>query len=147
MITTIFQAILTKLNGDAILQGYFGSTSFAFRGKLLAPFSVPSITITENNEKSVPRVGYCTSKKRDNTPTIQVDVWVSSADESFPCTGEDADTIANRVDEILLDADTPTTGTLAGTWQKTTSSQQHEDDTRIWHNALRYSFQYSKTDT
>jgi hypothetical protein len=60
---------------------------------------------------------------------------------------ERIDLIANRIDEILLDADTPTTGTLAGTWQKTTSSQQHEQDERIWHNALRYSFQYSKTDT
>jgi hypothetical protein len=89
MIGTVFQAILDKLNDDATLQGYFSTTFFAFRAKSYAPFVVPSITLMENNEKSVPRVGYCTSKIRDNSPTIQVDVWVSSADESFPCTGED----------------------------------------------------------
>lgn len=148
MISAVFQAILDKLNDDATLQAYFSTTFFAYRAKSYAPFVVPSITLMENNEKSKARVGYTTTAKiRDNSPTIQVDVWVSSADESFPCTGEDADLIANRIDELLLDADTPTTGTMAGTWQKTSSSQQFEDDTRIWHNALRYSFKYSKTDT
>lgn len=148
MIGTVFQAILDKLNDDATLQGYFSTTFFAYRAKSYAPFVVPSITLMENNEKSKARVGYTTTAKtRDNSPTIQVDVWVSSADESFPCTGEDADLIAERIDQLLLNASSPTTGTMAGTWQKTSSSQQHEEDERIWHNALRYSFQYSTTDT
>jgi hypothetical protein len=147
MITTIFQAILDKLNSDTTLQGYFGSTSFAFRASMAAPFSVPSITLMENNEKSIPRTGYNTFKIRDNSPTIQIDVWVSSADESFPCTGEDADLIANRIDELLLNSSSVVPGTIEGSWQKTSSSQQHEQDERVWHNALRYSFQYSKTDT
>lgn len=147
MITTIFQAILDKLNSDTTLQGYFGSTSFALRASMAAPFSVPSITLMENNEKSIPRTGYNTFKIRDNSPTIQIDVWVSSADESFPCTGEDADLIANRIDELLLNSSSVVPGTIEGSWQKTSSSQQYEQDERIWHNALRYSFQYSKTDT
>lgn len=148
MIGTVFQAILDKLNDDATLQGYFGSTFFAFRARTDAPFTVPSITVAENNEKSKARVGYTTTAKiRDNSPTIQVDVWVSSADESFPCTGEDADLIAERIDALLLNASSPVTGTIAGTWQKTSSSQQHEQDERIWHNALRYGFAYSMTDT
>ena len=148
MIASVFQAILDKLNDDATLQGYLGSSMFAFRAKTAAPFVVPSITLMENTEKSKARVGYATTAKtRDNTPTVQVDVWVSSADESFPCTGEDADLIAERIDQLLLNASSPVTGTMAGTWQKASSSQQHEQDERVWHNALRYSFAYSTTDT
>jgi hypothetical protein len=145
---TVYQAILDKLNDDATLQGYFGSTFFAFRAGPLTPLAVPSITLQENTEKSKPRVGYTTTAKtRDNSPTIQVDIWVSSGDESFPCTGEDTDLIAERIDELFLDATSEVTGTKAGTWEKMGSSQQHESDERIWHNALRYSFEYSITDT
>jgi hypothetical protein len=147
MITTVFQAILDKLNGDATLQGYFGTTFFAYRASRVAPFVIPSLTLMENNEKSIPRTGYNAFKVRDNSPTIQIDVWVSSADESFPCTGEDADLIANRIDELLLNSSSAVTGTIEGSWQKTSSSQQHEESERIWHNALRYGFMYSKTDT
>jgi len=115
---------------------------------MTAPAQIPAVTVMENNEKSIPRVGYIAGPKtRDNSPTVQIDVWVSSADESFPCTGEDADMIAERIDQLLLDASSPVTDTRAGTWQKTSSSQQHDEDTRIWHNALRYTFEYSLTDT
>lgn len=145
MITAIFQAILDKLNGDTILQSYFGSTSFAFRAKMTAPSQIPSITLMENTEKSTTQAGYRGSKVRENSATIQVDIWVSSADESFPCTGEDADLIAERIDEVLLDGTTPVTGTTS--WQKSGSSQQNEADERIWHNALRYSFRYSALDS
>lgn len=145
MITSVFQEILDKLNDDATLQSYFGSTSFAFRAKAYTPFTVPSVTLMENTEKSATRAGYSGSKVRENSTAIQVDVWVSSADESFPCTGEDADLIAERIDEVLLDGTTPVTGTTS--WEKIGSSQQHEDDTAIWHNALRYSFRYSALDT
>ena len=146
MIGTVFQAILDKLNDDTTLQGYFvGSTFFAFRAKMVAPSVIPAITLMENTEKSTTRAGYSGSKVRENSATIQVDVWVSSADESFPCTGEDTDLIAERIDEVLLDGTTPVTGTTS--WQKSGSSQQHENDERIWHNALRYSFRYSALDS
>lgn len=145
MISAVFQAILDKLNDDATLQAYFSTTFFAYRAKSYAPFVVPSITLMENNEKSATRAGYSGSKVRENSTAIQVDVWVSSADESFPCTGEDADLIAERIDEVLLDGTTPVTGTTS--WQKVSSSQQHENDERIWHNALRFSFRYSALDT
>ena len=100
MIVTIFQKILDKLQADDTLLGYLGG-NYIFRAKMTAPFRVPSVTLMENNEKSAPRVGYINvAKIRDNSPTVQVDVWVSSADESFPCTGEDADLIANRIDRL-----------------------------------------------
>jgi len=146
MITTVFQAILDKLNTDATLLGYLGG-AYCFRAKIYGPSRVPSITLLENNEPSKPRVGYNSSRRRDNNPTVQIDVWVSSADESFPCTGEDADLISNRIDELLLNSLSPVTGTMAGSWEKSSSSQQHEADPQIWHNALRYSFGYSVLDT
>ena len=147
MHTTIFAAVVDKLNDDATLQGYFGSTFFAYRAKMAAPAQIPSISVGENTEKSAPRVGSLTTKRRDASPTLQIDIWVSSHSEEFPCTGEDADTIAERVDELLLTPSKAVTGTLQGSWSKVSGSQQHEDDTTIWHNALRYSFQYSLTDT
>jgi hypothetical protein len=145
MITSVFQAILDKLNADATLLTYLGGAN-CFRSKMTAPSQIPSVTLMENNESSTLRSGYNSSLKRDNSPTIQIDVWVSSTDESFPCTGEDADTISNRIDAVLLDARTPATGTRAGTWKKTSSTQQHELNPGIWHNALRYTFNYLKQD-
>lgn len=145
MKTAIFQAIIDKLRKDATLTGYLG-TNKVFRIKNLAPAQIPCITVGENSERSTPRPGYNTTKVRDNTPTIQVDIWVSSADESFPCTGEDADQIAEQVDKVLLDSTSPVAGTLAGSWVKASSSQQHDYETSIWHNALRFSFQYQVTD-
>ena len=146
MITSIYAAILSKLNADSTLLGYLGG-AYCFRAKMTAPFRVPSVTLMENSEKSDPRCGYNAIKKRDNYPTLQVDVWVSSADEAFPCTGEDADTIANRIDAVLLDSTSAVTGTTEGSWRKISSSQQYEPEERIWHNAIRYSFQYTITDS
>jgi len=81
MIGSVFQAILDKLNDDSVLKGYLGTWPFAFRARMEAPSQIPSITLMENSEKSKSRVGYATTAKiRDNYPTIQVEVWVSSAD-------------------------------------------------------------------
>lgn len=139
----IFQAIIDKLEADTTLTGYLGG-SYIFRSKKVAPSQVPSITLLANNESSSHRPGAATTGRRDADPTLQVDIWVSSAGESFPCSGEDADMIANRIDETLLDASSPVTGTAG--WSKTTESQQNEDEPGIWHNAIRYSFSYSMTD-
>jgi len=143
MITSIFQAILDNLNKDSILTGYIGA-NHCYRARMVAPSIIPSVTLMQNNEKSDQRVGYNASKHRDSTPTIQIDVWVSSNDETFPCTGEDADLIANRIDEVILNPSTPITGTYG--WSKDTESQQHDNEVNIWHNALRYSFSYNAQD-
>lgn len=146
MISTVFAALLDRLQADATLLGYLGG-AYIFRAKNVAPSQVPSITVFENTEKSNPRVGYCAFKKRDNASTVQIDIWVSSENDGFPCTGEDTDLIAERIDALLLDATSEVSGTRAGTWVKATSSQQYEDDTALWHNALRYSFEYVITDS
>ena len=88
-------------------------------------------------------MGYNTSKIRDNDPVVQVDLWASSQSETFPCTGEDLDLVADRVDAILLGI-SPVTGTYL--WEKKTESSQFEDDTGIFHAARRYAFRYSVID-
>ena len=143
MIISVFQAILDNLNDDSILTGYIGA-NHCFRARMVAPAQIPSITLMQNNEKSDQRVGYNSSKHRDSTPTIQIDVWVSSNDETFPSSGEDADIIANRIDEVILNPTTPITGTFG--WSKDTESQQHDNEVNIWHNALRFSFRTTLQD-
>ena len=143
MNTTVFQAILDNLQADTTLTGYLGG-AYIFRAKAVAPSQIPSVTLQTNNEKSDKRAGYNSSKHRDASPTIQIDVWVSDQHEGMPCTGEDADIIANRIDSTILNPTSQITGTYG--WSKTTESQQHEDETGIWHNALRYTFQYTLTD-
>ena len=143
MITATFQAIIDKLEADATLLTYLGG-AYVFRGKATRAMQVPSITLTTNTEKATHRAGYNSNRVRDLYPTLQVDVWVSSEDAAFPCTGEDADTIENRVDAVLMSS-SPVSGTIL--WQKISASQQYEQDTRIWHNAIRYSFRYTTTDT
>ena len=146
MNTTVFQSILENLQADSTLTGYLGG-AYIFRAKAIAPSQIPSITLQTNNERSDPRSTYNVNKHRDANPTIQIDVWISDQHEGFPCTGEDADIIANRIDEVILNPITPSTP-ITGTfgWSKTTESQQHEDDPGIWHNALRYSFLYTLQD-
>lgn len=143
MNTGLFASIIAALRADATLLTYLGG-AYVFRAKTIAPSQVPSVTVQTNNEKSDPRPGSINSGHRDAAPTIQVDIWISDLHEGFPCTGEDADTIANRIDEVILHPATAIAGTYG--WSKTTESQQHEDDTGIWHNAIRYSFQYTLQD-
>lgn len=143
MIVSVFQGILDTLAADATLAGYLGGP-YIYRRKAGRPARTPAVTLVENTESSSRRAGYRASPVRDNAPTLQVDVWVSGAGDSFPCTGEDADLIANRIDDVLL-AETPPAAGTAG-WERTTTSQQYEDDTHLWHNALRYSFRYSVID-
>lgn len=145
MTVAILASIINSLSADATILSYLGG-DYVFRAKTTAPEQIPSITVKINNERSTPRPGYITTKKRDNYPTAQVDIWVSDAGDSFPHSGDDIDTIEGRIDEILLDASAPPAGTLAGTWEKESSTQDHEDETGIWHNALRYTFQYALSD-
>lgn len=143
MNVTVFQTIIDKLQADATLTGYLGGP-YVFRSKMVAPSQIPSVTLLGNNESSKHRPGAIATKRRDANPTLQIDIWVSSAAEEFPCTGEDCDIITNRIDEILMDAASPVPNTIG--WSKTTESQQNEEDPPIWHNAVRYEFRYSLID-
>lgn len=138
----IFAAILTILREDATLTELLGG-DFVYRAKGVDPAHIPSVTLLENNENSTLRTGYNTWKTRDQNPTLQVDIWVSTNQEFPPCTGEDADLIADRIDVILFAPDA-----IAGTrgWSRTSSSTQHDEDIGGVHIARRYSFKYKTTD-
>lgn len=140
----VFRAVRAKLCLDPVLVSYIGEGR-VFRAKSGIGISLPAVTLQENSESSMPDVSYCRFRTRTNDPVLQADIWVNGNAEESPRTGEALELIANRVDEVLLDAENPVSGTRM--WRRITSSQQFEEDTKFWHAALRYSFQYRLTDT
>lgn len=138
----VFAAIRDALLADTTLTGLLGG-SYIYRARGVQPAHIPSITLLENNESSKLRVGYNTFRTRDQSPTLQVDIWIDTNQETAPCTGEDADMIAEQIDEILF-APGAVTGTYG--WSRISSSTQHDEDIGGIHIARRYSFAYQTTD-
>lgn len=137
----VFAAIRDALLADPTLVGLLGGP-YIYRARGVQPANIPSITLLENNESSKLRVGYNTFRTRDQSPTLQVDVWIDTNQADSPCTGEDADDIAERIDYVLFSS--PPTGTRS--WSRTSSSTQHDEDIGGIHIARRYSFAYQTTD-
>lgn len=152
MNATIYAGILSALNNDATLMTLLGKTvgdNPCYRAQRLSAIVPPAITLRPNSEGSELFCGtdYAVSTPltgaalATNNTTIQLDIWVSSSQETVPNTGFDADAIADRVDILLL-YNTPARVANTHGWQRTSSSQQYEDDTGLWHNVLRYNFWY-----
>lgn len=141
MNSSVMEGILDGLNGDALILEYLGG-AHVFRGWINQDTIIPCITVIENNENSKPRVGYAISGHRDNSSTIQIDIWISKSHEGFPCTNDDLDVIAQRIDEFLFH----TGVTNTHLWDKVSTSEQFEPDTGLFHKALRYSFRYNLQD-
>jgi hypothetical protein len=78
---------------------------------------------------------------------MQVDVWVSSQGGispdglSYPQTGEDGDAIVDRLN-ILYIKDTKNRVQGTKSWQVISGTQQYEVDTGLFHNVVRYQFDY-----
>lgn len=138
----VFSAVLDLLKENADLQVLLGGP-YVYRAHGVQPAHIPSVTLLENNESSKLRAGYNTHRNRDNSPTLQVDIWIDTNQETPPCTGEDADSIAEQIDEILFAPDA-----VAGAYGWTRNSSTTQDDTDIGgiHIARRYSFAYKVTD-
>jgi hypothetical protein len=138
----IFAAILDLLRADTTLVSLLGGP-YVYRSHGVTPARIPSVTLLENNESSKLRPGYNTFRDRDNAPTLQVDVWIDTNQETPPCTGEDADYISEQIDKALF-----APGAISGTrgWNRASGSTQHDEDIGGVHKALRYSFAYTKTD-
>lgn len=161
MNATIFGAILDRLNADATLMTLMGKTvgdNPCFRAQRKAPIYTPSVTLRAAPEPSELFCGtdyaintpVTNALLATNSPTIQLDIWVSSESSTTPNTGQDADAIEARID-LLLRLNTPgwkyydSEGTLlfrTHGWRRITTSQQYEDDTSLWHNVVRYEFWY-----
>lgn len=139
---TIFTGVLDLLLASSSLSALLGGP-YVYRSHGVTPARIPSITLLGNNESSKLRPGYNTYKHRDNSPTLQVDIWIDTNQETSPCTGEDADEIADLIDGILF-----APGAITGTtgWSRTSRTTQHDEDIGGVHIALRYSFNYALTD-
>ena len=133
---SVMKAIIDLLNADPTLTGYLGG-EHVFPGHISQGYEVPCVTVMENSEGSVKRVGYFSIKVRDQRPVIQIDAWKTT-------TAEDVDQIMNRVDELLLPD--PVAGSWG--WEKvSTSGAVLDPDLRAYHASARFSFMYSITDT
>lgn len=138
----IFASIIDLLRADSELITLLGG-AYVYRARGVDPAHIPSVTLLENNESSKLRACYNHFKTRDQQPTLQVDIWINTDQDDAPCTGEDADLIAERIDEILFVS--PPSGTHG--WSRTSSSTQHDEDIGGVHIARRYSFSYATTDS
>lgn len=160
MLTPVFDAIILRLNSDSTLMALMGKTvgdNPCYRAQRLSAITAPAVTLHENTDPnemfpgtdaiingSIPDAFISTEN-----PVIQLDIWVSSQG-NYPSTGKDADDIAARIDQILYQDSTKRVFydengvAVCDThgWRKTSTSQQYEEDTSLWHNALRYQFSY-----
>jgi len=140
MMPTVLSSVRSLLNNDATLIEYLGINR-VFLGWLTESMQIPCITISENNETSNQRPCYLIFKHRDNSPLVQIDLWVDRKGDGFPCTIEDVETIVSRVDALLFG--TGVTNTRS--WRRVSSSGPTEAD-NLFHKALRYEFAYSVSD-
>ena len=130
MLASIFAEIRNTLKNDSTIQTLLGG-EYVYVAHVSQTNQIPSITLTGSTERCKKRPGYNTDLHRDNESVVQVDVWSKkSVLETL--------NIANRCDTILV------TDSVGGTygWQKISDSDIFEDDTRLYHKAMRYSFGY-----
>lgn len=135
MTTAIIKAVRDTLVADGTLTTLLGG-NYIYMTEIMQANQFPSITLRLNSEGSKKRVGYFAIKKRDNTPILQCDIWSkSSRYQTYQ--------IADVVDEILV------SDSVSGTrsWTKIIDGDMYESDTKIYHKPLRYSFEYTITDT
>lgn len=139
MTVTTTTAIITALKADTGLRAALGGSSNVFPRHRQAAQMIPGVYVMSNAETSTRRPGYRAGpafKIRDNAATIQCDIFDNR-------TAALADAIADAVDVALLSANV--TGTRG--WRRVSRSEQFEEETRLHHIALRFSFEYSITDS
>lgn len=135
MTKSIIKAVRDTLVADSIITTLLGG-NYIYFSEIMQAAQFPSITLRLSSESSKNRVGYATYKKRDNYATIQCDIWSKKSRQQ---TYE----IADALDENFMAWSVSSTRC----WSKISDSDMYEDDTRINHKAMRYSFEYVVTDT
>ena len=134
MTKTVLKEVRDTLLADSTLTTLLGG-NYIYMAEIMQAKQFPSVTIRLTSESSKKRVSYGTFKKRDQNPLTQIDVWSKkSRQETY--------NIADRVDKLLV-ADT-VSGTYG--WNKVSDADLFENDTRVYHKPLRYSFAYTLTD-
>jgi hypothetical protein len=125
-----------------------GDESRIFRFSRIAPIKVPSVTVKESGERDDPFPGGVASWSVphaivwESMPSVQIDVWVSWGDSAPPNLPEDADAIAQKIKEILLNP----TDYVAEThgWERVGGGLVPEEATQIWHYSLHFVFRYHR---
>lgn len=136
---TIKAAIRTALKDDAGIIALIGANA-VWVGWKTERRVCPCVTIIGNSEGSTARPGYNASGHRDNSPSVQIDVWINRG-EDFPGTDEDCELIAAAIDTVLFHVGVPNTSG----WARVSTSGPMPDENML-HMALRYVFSYSVTD-
>ena len=134
MNVAVMQGILNLLMADTTLTGLLGAASI-FPGWIQQGYTLPCITVTENNETSRKRVGYTHYGHRDQEAVVQIDAWTK---ESYRA----CETLMNRVETTLIpDSVADTRG-----WEKIGESISHESDIGTYHGMARFRFKYNLED-
>ena len=135
MKATIYAAILDGINADAALVTILGGQNVFVRQNELPPV-FPCVTLNQSGGGTLARSGYNSQSKREDDATLTVDVWSKvSVLQTL--------TITDRLDSLLAGA------TYGGTrlWEKTTDSDQVEEDPTIYHKTMRWGFSYEVDDS
>jgi hypothetical protein len=134
MTKAILKAIRDLLIADDALTTLLGG-EYIYVAEIMQANQFPSVTLRLTSEGSKKRVSYNTFKKRDNSPIVQIDVWSKkSREETYK--------LSDRIDKLLISDAVPDTFG----WTKISDGDMFEDDLRIFHKPLRYSFAYVLTD-
>jgi hypothetical protein len=135
MTKSIIKAVRDTLVADDTLTTILGG-EYIYMSEIMQTMQIPSVTLRLTSESSKNRVGYATYKKRDNRAIIQCDIWSKkSRQETYE--------IADQIDVNLMSWSV--TGTRC--WSKVSDSDMYEEDTKIYHKAIRFEFEYVITDT
>lgn len=135
MLADTYANIRNLLKDDTTMQSLLGG-EYVYVSYVSQTNQIPSVTILQNNENSTKRTCYNQFKERELSSTVQIDVWSE-------CTVKETVDIANRIDALLML--TGVTNTWG--WEKIQDSDTFEDDTRVYHKALRYTFMEKVTDS
>jgi len=135
MTRTVLKEVRDTLLADSELTTLLGG-NYVYLAEIMQVKIFPSVTLRLATGSSKKRVGYNTFKRRDNEETLQIDCWSKKSRlETY--------NIADRIDKLLV-ADS-VTGTYG--WIKVSDGDMFEQDTRIYHKPVRYSFAYVLDDS
>ena len=135
MTRTVLKEVRDTLLADSELTTLLGG-NYVYLAEIMQVKIFPSVTLRLVTGSSKKRVSYNTFKKRDNEETLQIDCWSKKSRlETY--------NLADRIDKLLVA--NSVSGTLS--WIKISDGDMFEQDTRIYHKPIRYSFAYVLDDS
>ena len=133
MIAAVKTAAITALRTDATIKTLLGG-EHVYPGHFSGTQQIPGLYVT-GSERSATLPGYKETGRRRCDPELLVNLFHDG-------TVLQADTLADAVDPVLFGGAVPKTGG----WKLESRTEQFEEDTRLHHRTLRYSFTYTVED-